>query len=163
MSVECYLDHEHDHEDGAQQVEVVLPREVVGQHLHSTVQYSTVQYSTVQHSTVQYSTAQYSTVRAQNVGPNHRSEIVQNRQIRPRPRPRPGCQDPPCRRPRAPAADVAPAGPAVAAAPAHDRAGRGGGGGGAAAAAGGHPAPPHQRALQAKSFKPLPQIQDLIL
>ena len=130
---------------------------------YSTVQHSTAQYSTVQHSTVQYSTAQYSTVRAQNVGPNHRSEIVQNRQIRPRPRPRPGCQDPPCRRPRAPAADVAPAGPAVAAAPAHDRAGRGGGGGGAAAAAGGHPAPPHQRALQAKSFKPLPQIQDLIL
>ena len=130
---------------------------------YSTVQHSTAQYSTVQHSTVQYSTAQYSTVRAQNVGPNHRSEIVQNRQIRPRPRPRPGCQDPPCRRPRAPAADVAPAGPAVAAAPAHDRAGRGGVGGGAAAAAGGHPAPPHQRALQAKSFKPLPQIQDLIL
>ena len=113
---------------------------------YSTVQHSTAQYSTVQHSTVQYSTAQYSTVRAQNVGPNHRSEIVQNRQIRPRPRPRPGCQDPPCRRPRAPAADVAPAGPAVAAAPAHDRAGRGGVGGGAAAAAGGHPAPPHQRA-----------------
>ena len=49
-------------------------------------------------------------------------------------------------RPAAAPADGAPAGPAVAAAPAHDRAGRGGVGGGAAAAAGGHPAPPHQRA-----------------
>ena len=59
---ECYLDHEHDHEDGAQQVEVVLPREVVGQHLHSTVQYSAVQRSTAQYSAVQRSTAQYSAV-----------------------------------------------------------------------------------------------------
>merc|ERR1712155_425804 len=66
---------------------------------YSTVQYSTVQYSTVQYSTAQYSTVQYSTVRAQNVGPNHRSEIVQNRQIRPRPRTAPAVKTHPAAAP----------------------------------------------------------------